>query len=513
MKRTQRAIISFLLACSLICLPVLAAAAESYDTTEDWSSQILYPGDDLTGIGEGVSVIKDGENIAVEDGTWTNDEDGAVYQASKENGIIELTALGYSLTVVHGSSVGEDESEETCYQSGETVTIIAEDPVDGYEFVRWSFDEPGLIEDPDSAETTLTMPAESLTVRAVFEEKEDSSDSKSKDLSESETETLSETEEELEDESETDDWEERKASVSGTAEVQTEEEETVPASNEEDTESETESEPEDADTDEISGSPMLSGITNGQLIEPFTLSEDGTYYFFTVSSEAPEDGNNYIFIKWTATYGSEGIPIVSLGGDTGLASDATLTVPADIGPVEISVMANYTESYQLIIEGGYVMDGVYDFLPGEDVDVTVAAQVDDAMEFGYWELSTDPQLEDGFIETLRGFDCDQEEINLSFKMPSANVILTAFYESPAETENMETAEVSESIEGTETAEEPESIENTEGPETEEPEKPESMGDTEVAEEPESAEITEAAEEPESMENNTDNTETASPTHM
>ncbi len=182
MKKTRKVIMSLLLVLALVGVPVSQAMATSYDVSEDWSSQELYPGDDLTGIAEDVSVTQDGEDVLIDNGSWTNESDEFVYLATKEDGSISLTEAGYSLVMEGGSSKGEDDKEAFGYPEGEKVTIVADDPEEGYVFTGWLFESEKPveeeneseieieIEDPSAPTTTFIMPAEALTVTAVFEE-------------------------------------------------------------------------------------------------------------------------------------------------------------------------------------------------------------------------------------------------------------------------------------------------------------------------------------------------------
>ncbi len=62
-----------------------------------------------------------------------------------------------------------DETGESPYVEGDLVDIIAE-AEKGYEFVNWTSDPEGIIDDEDAPETFLTMPGEDATVTANFDE-------------------------------------------------------------------------------------------------------------------------------------------------------------------------------------------------------------------------------------------------------------------------------------------------------------------------------------------------------
>ena len=60
MKKRQKKLLGLLLACAMVCLPVSqAAAAISYDASAGVTDQVVFPGDSLINMGEGVAVMKD----------------------------------------------------------------------------------------------------------------------------------------------------------------------------------------------------------------------------------------------------------------------------------------------------------------------------------------------------------------------------------------------------------------------------------------------------------------------
>ncbi|MCD8346529.1 MAG: InlB B-repeat-containing protein [Lachnospiraceae bacterium] len=217
MKKMQRKILSLLLCCVMGCVPAAQVmAATSYEASAVNANEqktVLFPGDSLTGIADGtvISITNEEGTLSAENGTWTNPEDkDTVYQVTYTEAVnaedgtvtpasIQLAPAGYVLTVVDGTSVSawtseqgattenhykftdeekaamteEDPSKDIAYyQSGETVTITAADPDEGYEFVEWVIDSEDdvVITDPSSAETTITMPGTKMTVTATYQE-------------------------------------------------------------------------------------------------------------------------------------------------------------------------------------------------------------------------------------------------------------------------------------------------------------------------------------------------------
>ncbi|MCD8397953.1 MAG: InlB B-repeat-containing protein [Lachnospiraceae bacterium] len=217
MKKMQRKILSLLLCCVMGCVPAAQVmAATSYDASAVSVSEqktVLFPGDSLTGVADGtvITITNEEGTLSAENGTWTNSSDkDTVYQVTYTDAVtaddgtvtpasIQLTPAGYVLTVVDGTSVSawasdqgattenhytftdeekaamteEDPDKDIAYyQSGETVTITAADPDEGYEFAEWVIDaeDDVVITDPSSAETTITMPGTKLTVTATYQE-------------------------------------------------------------------------------------------------------------------------------------------------------------------------------------------------------------------------------------------------------------------------------------------------------------------------------------------------------
>jgi len=217
MKKMQRKILSLLLCCVMGCVPaVQVMAATSYDASAVSVSEqktVLFPGDSLTGVADGtvITITNEEGTLSAENGTWTNSSDkDTAYQVTYTDAVtaddgtvtpasIQLTPAGYVLAVVDGTSVSAwtseqgattenhytftDEEKATMteedpdkdiayYQSGETVTITAAEPDEGYEFAEWVIDaeDDVVITDPSSAETTITMPGTKLTVTATYQE-------------------------------------------------------------------------------------------------------------------------------------------------------------------------------------------------------------------------------------------------------------------------------------------------------------------------------------------------------
>ncbi|MCD8073717.1 MAG: InlB B-repeat-containing protein [Lachnospiraceae bacterium] len=218
MKKMQRKILSLLLCCVMGCVPAAQVmAATSYEASAVSTSEqktVLFPGDSLTGIADGtvITITTEEGTLSAENGTWTNSsdkdtaylvtyteavvaEDGSVTSPAS----IQLTPAGYVLTVADGTSVSawtsdqgattenhytlteeekaamteeDPEKDVAYYQSGETVTITAAEPDEGYVFAEWVIDSEDdvVIADPSSSETTITMPGTKLTVTATYQE-------------------------------------------------------------------------------------------------------------------------------------------------------------------------------------------------------------------------------------------------------------------------------------------------------------------------------------------------------
>ncbi|MCD7817822.1 MAG: InlB B-repeat-containing protein, partial [Lachnospiraceae bacterium] len=221
MRRKHKRILGVLLACLMCCVPAAQVmAATSYGVSEEAVAKVLFPGDSLTGMTAGTTVItENGETTTVEGDTWTNSSDSAkAYKVSSytaetietvtaEDGTettattapasVTLETAGYVLTVVNGTSktaqqeggstdnhytfTDEEkaalENENTSkdiayYKSGESVTITAAEAPEGYEFAGWSTDADGVtFADAASMETTITMPEKQVTITATYQEK------------------------------------------------------------------------------------------------------------------------------------------------------------------------------------------------------------------------------------------------------------------------------------------------------------------------------------------------------
>ena len=194
MKKRQKKLLGLLLACAMVCLPVSqAAAAISYDASAGVTDQVVFPGDSLINMGEGVAVMKDdGTPVTLDTpGTWTNTDDGTVYKASSsEDGLsLVLTKAGKVLTVEYGESSKNDDSDDTSnhytflpeetpdipmdiayYQAGETVKIKAEEPAEGMEFAGWTADTTDVVfEDASSPETKISMPDSKVKITANYQ--------------------------------------------------------------------------------------------------------------------------------------------------------------------------------------------------------------------------------------------------------------------------------------------------------------------------------------------------------
>ncbi|MCD8336292.1 MAG: InlB B-repeat-containing protein [Lachnospiraceae bacterium] len=218
MKKMQRKILCLLLCCVMGCVPaaqVMAATSyEAFAVSASEQKTVLFPGDSLTGIADGtvITITNEEGTLSAENGTWTNPSDkDTAYQVTYTDAVVAedgsvaspaaicLTPAGYILTVAGGTSVSAWMSDQGAttnnhysftdeekaamtdaasskdiayYQSGETVTITAAEPDEGYEFAEWVIDSEDdvAIADPASAETTITMPGTKMTVTASYQE-------------------------------------------------------------------------------------------------------------------------------------------------------------------------------------------------------------------------------------------------------------------------------------------------------------------------------------------------------
>ena len=193
MKKRYHRLSALLLAAVMICTPVTEAyAAVSYEVTEGTEGILLFPGDSITGITSSV-MVDDEEGILSENGTWTNEKKKKVYRVSQtEEGTYVMTSAGYKLEVIGGISEyadpeittenhyeyseeeklsGEELNDIACYEEGDQVKLIAEDPESGMQFAGWQVDsEEFSLEDSVSPEVTFEMPKDSLTITALYEE-------------------------------------------------------------------------------------------------------------------------------------------------------------------------------------------------------------------------------------------------------------------------------------------------------------------------------------------------------
>lgn len=191
MKKRQKKLFGILLTCLMVCLPVSEAlAATSYDAVTLADTQTLFPNDSLINLT--TVVMPDGTEVAPEGGVWTNTEEGIAYKAAyAEDGRLSLTQAGYILEVEGGTSAKNDESSNSManhklasdeenagkavdiayYQSGETVKLKADEAAEGMEFAGWTCATEGVsISDPSSTDTTFTMPEKKVTVKANYQE-------------------------------------------------------------------------------------------------------------------------------------------------------------------------------------------------------------------------------------------------------------------------------------------------------------------------------------------------------
>ena len=194
MKKRRARILALMLACTMTVLPCTeAAAATVYDVSGTEVSQVLFPGDSMTGIG--VQMVQEEIPVELSDGTWTNDEDAIVYRAkSGDDGTIQLTAVGYTLKVIQGTAkqkkseedeekkhhyqyTEEDQPEVSTdlayYEEGAKVVLTADEPAEGMEFAGWSVESGELtLDDPSSASIVIEMPKDGAVIAAQYQEKQ-----------------------------------------------------------------------------------------------------------------------------------------------------------------------------------------------------------------------------------------------------------------------------------------------------------------------------------------------------
>lgn len=193
MKKIQKRFLGLLLACMMICLPAAQAmAAVSHDVSAGAAGEILFPGDSLINIG--LPVMLDGAEAALETpGTWKNTDENKVFRAemAADGSAIALSAAGYVLTVVDGTSSKQDAPDDLSnhyefpegekedgaqkdiafYQSGDTVKLKADAQKDGLVFAGWTTETEGVtFADASSPETTMTMPEKKVKVKAAYQE-------------------------------------------------------------------------------------------------------------------------------------------------------------------------------------------------------------------------------------------------------------------------------------------------------------------------------------------------------
>ncbi len=104
--------------------------------------------------------------------TFTMTAENVTVTANFKSTVIQ--PVTYELTVMANPSEGGTATDETGtgpYEAGEVVDIVAT-AGDGYEFDGWTT-TAGILSDPSAASTTLTMPAQAVTVTANFKAIED----------------------------------------------------------------------------------------------------------------------------------------------------------------------------------------------------------------------------------------------------------------------------------------------------------------------------------------------------
>lgn len=125
------------------------------DVTPDQANGIRYTeAVPVTGI-PGKSVTTTIRAMAVKDGMLNSEVAVFTY-------IINLPALKYAVTVRNGIGSGE-------YEQGRTVTITADTPVEGKAFKGWNVEKGSvLLADSNAVTTTFSMPAEAVSIAAVY---------------------------------------------------------------------------------------------------------------------------------------------------------------------------------------------------------------------------------------------------------------------------------------------------------------------------------------------------------
>lgn len=96
-------------------------------------------------------------DIVIKGGTLRN---SGSYQITYVNGILNIAERFYTVTVTDGAGGGE-------YAEGDTVTVTANER-NGYTFTGWSSKDGIAFADSKAKNTTFTMPAKSVTVKANY---------------------------------------------------------------------------------------------------------------------------------------------------------------------------------------------------------------------------------------------------------------------------------------------------------------------------------------------------------
>ena len=164
---------------------VTANFAEGYTLTIAVSPAGTGTAEDLTGhagydVGDQVSIeAEPAEGYVFVN--WTapagsfDDDSSATTTFTMPAGDVTVTAsfaVGYILTMAvspAGTGTAEDLTAHSAYGVGEQVSIKAE-PAEGYRFVNWTA-PAGSFANDSAATTTFTMPPESVTVTANFQER------------------------------------------------------------------------------------------------------------------------------------------------------------------------------------------------------------------------------------------------------------------------------------------------------------------------------------------------------
>ena len=445
MKKRQKKLLGLLLACAMVCLPVSqAAAAISYDASAGVTDQVVFPGDSLINMGEGVAVMKDdGTPVTLDTpGTWTNTEDGTVYKASSsEDGLsLVLTKAGKVLTVEYGESSKDDDSGDTSnhytflpeetpdipmdiayYQAGETVKIKAEEPAEGMEFAGWTADTTDVVfEDASSPETKISMPDSKVKITANYQTAQSETQAAEPDAGDGNgidpnaggegTTDLSAGGDVVADPSAGGDVVvDPSAGGNGAVDPNAGNEELIVIGD-----------PSQADSNssyDSSGSQQPAQYT-------LTVNDGTGSGTYTAGSEvsisaADYSDQGYTFNGWFVDTLNATLYDISAASTAFIMPEANVTVSAQYQAAQTETQPETPATYSVTVNNGLINDesGATSFAEGTQVTVTANDRTQEGLTFTGW------MVESGNVELA-----DSTSATISFTMPAGEVTISATYE-------------------------------------------------------------------------------------